>query len=74
MLCTYTADCIYMYVALFYYTLANIHPKLRATLKTIQLVAAVTSTNLKEYGYRPILRPFIDEVNALAEVYMYSLN
>lgn len=56
------------YTALFYYTLANIHPKLRATLKTIQLIAAVTSPNLKEYGYEPVLKPFIDEVNVLAEV------
>ena len=66
--CSYIANYIYIYIALFYYTLANIHPKLRAILKTIQLVAAVTSSNLKEYGYEPILRPFIDEVNALAEV------
>ena len=65
---TYLRSYLIDYVALFYYTLANIHPKLRATLKTIQLIAAVTSPNLKEYGYEAVLKPFIDEVNELAEV------
>ena len=59
---------LYQYVALFYYTLGNIRPKLRATLKTIQLIATVTYPNLKEYGFEPILKPFIDDVNELSEV------
>ena len=54
--------------ALFYYTLGNIRPKFRATLKVIQLIAVVTTPNLKEYGYEPIMKPFIDEVNSLAKV------
>ena len=58
---------VVLHVALFYYTLGNIRPKLRATLKTIQLIAVVTTPNLKEYGYEPIVKPSI-EVNSLAKV------
>ena len=55
-------------IALFYFTLANIRPQLRSTLKTVQLIAAVANGNLKQYGFGPILKPFIDDVNKLAKV------
>lgn len=61
-------------VALFYFTLANIRPQLRSNLKAIQLIAAVTYPNLKQYGFEPILKPFIDDVNKLAKVCIHLLH
>jgi len=60
------------FVALFYYTLANIHPKHRSSLKTIQLIAVVCYPLLKEYGFEAVLKPFINEMNELRQV-TYSI-
>ena len=57
-----------MCVGLFYYTLGNLHPEFRSTLKSIQLIAAVTNKNLNEYGYGKVLELFIKDANKLAEV------
>lgn len=48
--------------------IGNIRPELRATQRAIQLIACVKSTHIKEYGFQPILNPFIDDVKTLAEV------
>ena len=51
-------------LALFHHTLRNLHIKLRSSLKTIQLIAVVTSCNLAEYGFEKVLKPFItDAIN-----------
>ena len=55
-------------LALFYHTLGNLHPKLRSSLKTIQLIAVVTSHNLAEYGFEKVLKPFNTDANKLADV------
>ena len=47
--------------------LGNIHPKLRSTLRPIQLIAVVTTPNLEEYGFEKVLKPFISDANKLAE-------
>ena len=47
---------------------------LRATLKTIQLIATVTYPNLQKYGFEPILKPFIDDVNRLSKVFCNHCN
>ena len=47
--------------------IGNIHPEHRATQRAIQLIACVKSTHIKEYGFQPILDPFIDDVKTLAE-------
>lgn len=60
----------FIIAGLFYYVLGNLHPKLRSSLKTIQLIACVTNKNIKKYGFEKILEPFIDEVNRLIEVCM----
>ncbi len=55
--------------------LGNLHPKLRSTLRSIQMIAAVTSPNLQLYGYEKVLEPFIKDANKLTEVkgkYMFS--
>lgn len=56
------------FIGMFYYTLGNLRPELRSTHRAVQLIACVTSPNIKKYGFDPILRPFIDDVNKLAKV------
>ena len=48
--------------------IGNLRPELRATQRAIQLIACVKSDYIKEYGFEPVLKPFIDDVNILAEV------
>lgn len=56
---------------MFYYTLGNLKPRLRADLKAIQLIAVVKHTHLKEYGLASVLKPFIDDMNILSKVCTY---
>ena len=60
--------CFPSIAALFYYVIGNIRPKLRSSLRVIQLIACVTYPNLWKYGFQKILQPFIDDVNILAKV------
>ena len=53
---------------LFYYLLGSIHPHLHAGLNTIQLLCAVKSSVIKEYGIDEILKPFVADVLKLEEV------
>lgn len=53
-------------LGLFYFTLGNIIPKYRSSLKSIYLLGVVKSSIVSEYGFAPILKPFIDDVNHLA--------
>ena len=46
----------------------NIQLELRATQRSIQLIACVTNTNIVKYGFEQILKTFIDDVKILAEV------
>lgn len=57
-----------LHAALFYYLLGNIEPKLRSSLKCIQLIACVSTENLEKYGFDMILKPFIQEANSLSKV------
>ena len=50
-------------------TIANLQPALRSTHQCIQLVVAITSPLLKQYGFDAVLKPFIDDINQL---YMVS--
>ena len=55
--------CTFMIITgMFYYTIGNLRPELRSTLKATQLIACVSSSNIKKYGFRPILSPFINDV------------
>ena len=53
---------------LFYFVIGNIDPKIRSTLRCIQLIACVKTTLLDEYGFGNVLKPFIDDVNRLSKV------
>ena len=59
--------------AVFYYTIGNIDPALRSTLRCIQLVACVTTPILQKYGYEMILKPFIQDANKLFKVHVYIM-
>ena len=45
--------------------LLNIHPAHRSTLKTIQLLAVVKATHLKQYGIDAVLEPSIQDLQTL---------
>lgn len=47
--------------------LANLHPSLRSTHCWIQSIAVITHPLLKKYGFREVLKPFIDDVRKLYE-------
>ena len=53
---------------MFYYTLANLRPELRSTHRAIQLLICTPCSLLDKYGFQPILSPFINDVNVLAQV------
>ena len=59
---------LHIYIALFYFMIGNIEPKLRSSLKCIQLITCVKSTDLVQYGFRKVLQPFINDVNKLYKV------
>jgi len=48
--------------------LGNLKPTLRANLKVILLIAAVKHTDLQEYGFDAVLKPFIEDMNMLSQV------
>lgn len=58
--------------AMFYFTLANIHPKFRSKLRGIQLLALCKQRYVKTYGINAILHPFID-VKKLVSGYIIAL-
>lgn len=61
-------------VGVFYYVIGNIEPKLRSSLRCIQLIACVTAVNLEKYGYDMVLKPFIQDANKLSKVGILILN
>ena len=48
------------------FTLGNIHPKYRSSLRTIQLVIAATYPVILNHGLDAILKPFIEDLKVLA--------
>ena len=50
----------------FFFTLGNIRPALRSSLKSIFLVAVAKSTTIKNNGIDSILQPFLDDLKVLA--------
>ena len=49
----------------FYFTLGDIPPVNRSSLKAIYLLAEVKSKFINEYGFDSILKPFIADINYL---------
>lgn len=57
-----------LYVALFYYTLGNIPPKYRSSLRAIQLLAVLKSNDLQLYGPDKVIEPLMNAVKMLEQV------
>lgn len=53
-------------LAIVLFTLGNIHPKYRSSLRLIHLVIAATVPVVEKHGINEILKPFIEDLNALA--------
>ena len=53
-------------VGIVMFTLGNIHPKYRSTLRVIHLVLVVTTPIIEKYGMDLILQPFIRDLKLLA--------
>ena len=53
-------------LGLVFFTLGNIHPKVRSLLKAINLVAVASSIVIDKYGMNKVLEPFVHDLNILA--------
>lgn len=56
-----------MHAGLTYYTLGNLHPKYRSSLKSIHLLNAVYYKHIAKYGIDTILQPIVDAVKKLEQ-------
>ncbi|XP_043470938.1 uncharacterized protein LOC122504105 [Leptopilina heterotoma] len=52
-------------LGMFYWTLANIDPKLRSSQNSIFLLAIVKAKLIKKFGLEKLLKPFIDDMKIL---------
>lgn len=48
-----------------FFSLGNIHPKYRSSLRAIQLVSLAPVPLIEKYGIDKILQPFVDDLNTL---------
>ena len=55
-------------ITLFYYTLGNVSPCHRSSLKSIQLVTVAKSTDISKYGIDTILKPSLEAIKELEDV------
>lgn len=60
-----------LFSALFYYTLGNIPPKYRSSLRSIQLLAVLKSSDLQLYGADKVLENLMKDVKELEKVSSY---
>lgn len=60
-----------MYLGFFYYTIGNISPKFRSSLKAIQLVAVAKSSVIEKYGASVVLQSFMESIKVLEVVHIY---
>ena len=54
-------------VGVFLYTVGNLRPKFRSSLRSIILFAVAKSTDIKQYGIDSILKPFIRDINRISK-------
>ena len=59
---------------LFYYTLGNIRPLYRSTLKAIQLISIFKVRDLQEVGINAILIPFMNDLKLLEQVISWYIH
>ena len=53
---------IYIYIDLFYFTLANIEPTLHSTLKHMYLLVVAKKPVMKLYMNNTILKPIVEDL------------
>ena len=56
------------YIGLVYYTLGNLEPKLRSSLKSIHLLSITKHQFVTKYGIDHILSPIVEEIKQLESV------
>ena len=61
-------------LAVVLYTLGNIHPKYRSTLRMINLLIAATLPVVEKHGLDEIMRPFVNDFKVLSEKGLTVLN
>ncbi|KAK3933036.1 Uracil-DNA glycosylase [Frankliniella fusca] len=59
---------------LIYWSLLNIYPHLRSSVRAIFLLGAVKTSVLKKYGYAKILESFIETINKLKDGLHFMIN
>ena len=52
----------------FYYVLGNLSPKLRSSLKAIQLLAVAKCSVISKYGSNSILQSFMEDIRVLETI------
>ena len=52
---------------MFYFSLSNLSPHLRSSLKSIYLVNMSYFTDINRYGIDKILEPFMDDIKLLEQ-------
>lgn len=52
-------------LGLFYYSVLNLPKHINCTMNSIHLLAVCYASDLKQYGFEPVLKPFIDEMKQL---------
>ena len=58
----------YFILGLLYYTLGNLEPKLRSSLKNIHLLSVAKYEIIKKYGIDEFLKPTVESILQLEEV------
>ena len=59
-----------IFVGCFYFTLGNMSPQLRSSVKAIQLVALAKTSHISQYGISPVLQCITDDILQLEKVNM----
>ena len=47
---------------MFYFTIGNIHPYYRSTIRHIYLLSIAYTLDIEKYGIDEVLKPFMDEI------------
>ncbi len=56
-------------VGIFYFTLLNLHPKLRSKYTAIHLMALCNTSYIDKYSMNAVIRPFVDDLKKLVRVF-----
>ena len=65
---------MFIFLGFFYYVLGNLSPRLRSSLKAIQLLAVTKCSVVNKYGSNVILHSFMEDIKVLEKVYFYEIH